>query len=155
MIDFINEDEGSEKPAKYVRVSDNTPMSKILTLLVDYWSIGKPYRPNLALSVIGGAKNFQMEGRKREVFKQGLISAAKTTNAIILTGGTNTGEQHSKITIFYDEFLTRKVNLRSFFTSETSEKIANQLFKFRLDRGRNFFCIRENKRFSLSKIVIF
>ena len=139
MIDFINEDEGSEKPAKYVRVSDNTPMSKILTLLVDYWSIGKPYRPNLALSVIGGAKNFQMEGRKREVFKQGLISAAKTTNAIILTGGTNTGEQHSKITIFYAEFLTRKVNLRSLFTSKTSEKIANQLFKFSLDRGCNFF----------------
>ena len=97
MIDFINEDEGSEKPAKYVRVSDNTPMSKILTLLVDYWSIGKPYRPNLALSVIGGAKNFQMEGRKREVFKQGLISAAKTTNAIILTGGTNTGEYQKKM----------------------------------------------------------
>ena len=96
LIDFINEDEGSEKPAKYVRVSDNTPMSKILTLLVDYWSIFKPNRPHLALSVIGGAKNFQMEGRKREVFKQGLISAAKTTNAIILTGGTNTGEYLKK-----------------------------------------------------------
>ena len=97
LIDFINEDEGSEKPAKYVRVSDNTPMSKILTLLVDYWSIFKPNRPHLALSVIGGAKNFQMEGRKREVFKQGLISAAKTTNAIILTGGTNTGEYLKKM----------------------------------------------------------
>jgi hypothetical protein len=29
LIDFINEDEGSEKPSKYIRVSDNTPMSKI------------------------------------------------------------------------------------------------------------------------------
>ena len=32
-----------------------------------------------------------MEGRKKETFKKGLISAAKSTNAIILTGGTNTG----------------------------------------------------------------
>ena len=144
MIDFINEDEGSEKPAKYVRVSDNTPMSKILTLLVDYWSIGKPYRPNLALSVIGGAKNFQMEGRKREVFKQGLISAAKTTNAIILTGGTNTGE-HSKITIFHAEFLTRKVNLRLICDRFSRVKQVKKLQinfssqDFSLDRGHNFF----------------
>lgn len=41
--------------------------------------------------VSGGAKNFKMEGRKKETFKKGLISAAKSTNAIILTGGTNTG----------------------------------------------------------------
>ena len=66
-------------------------MSKIHTLLVDYWSVLKPYQPHLALSVIGGAKNFRMEGRKREIFKQGLISAAKSTNALILTGGNNTG----------------------------------------------------------------
>ena len=96
LIDFINEDEGSEKPSKYIRVSDNTPMSKIHTLLVDYWGIFKPNRPHLALSVIGGAKNFRMEGRKREIFKKGLISAAKSTNAMILTGGTNTGKYQKK-----------------------------------------------------------
>ena len=45
----------------------------------------------IALSLIGGAKNFKMEGRKKETFKRGLISAAKSTNALILTGGTNTG----------------------------------------------------------------
>ena len=39
----------------------------------------------------GGAKNFRMEGRKKETFKKGLISAAKSTNALILTGGNNTG----------------------------------------------------------------
>ena len=72
-------------------MSDNTPMSKIHTLLVDYWGIFKPNRPHLALSVIGGAKNFRMEGRKREIFKQGLISAAKATNAMCLTGGNNIG----------------------------------------------------------------
>ena len=91
LVDFINEDTGSNKPAKYVRLSDETPMSKIQTLLVDYWSILKPQRPHLALSLIGGAKNFKMEGRKKEIFKNGLISAAKSTNALILTGGNNIG----------------------------------------------------------------
>ena len=32
-----------------------------------------------------------MEGRKKEVFKNGLISAAKSTNALILTAGNNIG----------------------------------------------------------------
>ena len=32
-----------------------------------------------------------MEGRKKEVFKNGLISAAKSTNAVILTAGSNIG----------------------------------------------------------------
>ena len=73
-------------------MSDETPMSKIQTLLVDYWSILKPQRPHLALSLIGGAKNFKMEGRKKEIFKNGLISAAKSTNALILTGGNNIGK---------------------------------------------------------------
>ena len=60
-------------------------------LLVDYWGFLKPRKPYLALSLIGGAKNFRMEGKKKETFKRGLIEAARSTNALILTGGTNTG----------------------------------------------------------------
>ncbi len=32
-----------------------------------------------------------MEGRKKEIFKTGLVKAAKSTNALILTGGNNIG----------------------------------------------------------------
>ena len=80
-------------------------MSKIHTLLVDYWGILKPQKPHLALSLIGGAKNFKMEGRKKEIFKNGLISAAKSTNAIILTGGSNIGKTQS---IQYPDFTYRE-----------------------------------------------
>lgn len=66
-------------------------MHVVKELLTDYWGIYEPHRPHLALSLIGGAKNFRMEGRKKETFKRGLIGAAKSTNALILTGGTNTG----------------------------------------------------------------
>ena len=44
-------------------------MDKVKTLLVDYWNIFKPNRPHLALSLVGGAKNFRLEGRKKETFK--------------------------------------------------------------------------------------
>ena len=58
---------------------------------MDYWGFLKPRKPYLALSLIGGAKNFRMEGKKKETFKRGLIEASRSTNALILTGGTNTG----------------------------------------------------------------
>jgi hypothetical protein len=85
-VDFISDDEGSIKPAKYIRLSDTTPMHKVKELLIDHWGLFRPHRPHLAISLIGGAKNFRMEGRKRETFKAGLIKAAKSTNALILTG---------------------------------------------------------------------
>ena len=37
--------------------------------------------PHLVLSIIGGAKNFRLDGRKKEVFKRGLIGA---TTAIVM-----------------------------------------------------------------------
>ena len=52
---------------------------------MDHWGLMRP-TPHLALrfdtqkqsfiflkSIIGGAKNFRLDGRKREVFKKGLI----------------------------------------------------------------------------------
>ena len=43
---------------------------------MEHWDIMTP-RPHLALSVIGGAKNFKLDGRKKVAFKTGLISAAR------------------------------------------------------------------------------
>ena len=55
--------------SRYIRLSDSTPMEKVKTLLLDYWNIFKPNHPHLALSLVGGAKNFRLEGRKKETFK--------------------------------------------------------------------------------------
>jgi hypothetical protein len=63
----------------------------------------RPHKPHLCLSLIGGAKNFRMEGRKKEIFKSGLIAAAKSTNALILTGGNNTGKA-GQLSQFRDPF---------------------------------------------------
>ena len=76
---------------RYIRISSRSNIERVRELLVDYWGFLKPRKPYLALSLIGGAKNFRMEGKKKETFKRGLIEASRSTNALILTGGTNTG----------------------------------------------------------------
>ena len=66
-------------------------MSNVMELLDSKWDMLNPHRPHLALSIFGGAKFFKLDGRKKEIFKAGLISAARSTHAWLLTGGTNTG----------------------------------------------------------------
>jgi hypothetical protein len=47
--------------------------------------------PQLILSVTGGAQQFTINEDIKSAFKLGLMKAAKTTNAWIITGGTNFG----------------------------------------------------------------
>ena len=59
-----------------MRVADNTPMNTLMDLLMKRWKLVKP---NLVISVTGGAKNFHMKQRLKQVFNQGLMKAAKST----------------------------------------------------------------------------
>jgi hypothetical protein len=52
------------------------------------WSLDSP---NLIISITGGAQDFTIDANTKKAFKKGLIKAAKTTNAWIVTGGTNFG----------------------------------------------------------------
>ncbi len=56
--------------------------------LFGYWNLR---RPKLILSVTGGAKNFTIPHRIKKAFKEGIVKAASSTGAWIITGGTNTG----------------------------------------------------------------
>jgi transient receptor potential cation channel subfamily M protein 2 len=47
--------------------------------------------PKLILSVTGGAQNFRVHSRLKKAFKNGLMRAAISTNAWVITGGTNAG----------------------------------------------------------------
>ena len=73
-----------------MRLADDTRMAVVREYLETCWQLLNP-RPFLALSILGGAKNFQMDGRNKEKFKAGLVAAARVTNAWVITGGTNTG----------------------------------------------------------------
>jgi len=61
-------------------------------LLQQQWALELP---KLVISVHGGIANFDLQPKLKRVCHQGLLQAAKTTGAWIITGGTNTGETFS------------------------------------------------------------
>ncbi|WAR22251.1 TMP2L-like protein [Mya arenaria] len=91
-IDFVNvEHKGGKKPAKYIRLCADSAVEDVFNLMQDYWKIMEPQAPNLVISVVGGAKNFKLDGRNRTTFSDGLIKTAKTTSAWLISSGFNMG----------------------------------------------------------------
>ncbi|XP_067351437.1 transient receptor potential cation channel subfamily M member 7-like isoform X1 [Channa argus] len=74
--------------AKYVRLSHNSRPESILRLMLKEWNMELP---KILISVHGGVQNFELHPRIKQVVGKGLIKAAVTTGAWILTGGVNTG----------------------------------------------------------------
>uniref|UniRef100_A0A665VTJ2 non-specific serine/threonine protein kinase n=1 Tax=Echeneis naucrates TaxID=173247 RepID=A0A665VTJ2_ECHNA len=74
--------------AKYVRLSHDSRPESILRLMLKEWHMELP---KILISVHGGVQNFDLHPRIKQVVGKGLIKAAVTTGAWILTGGVNTG----------------------------------------------------------------
>uniref|UniRef100_A0A4W2CTE6 non-specific serine/threonine protein kinase n=1 Tax=Bos indicus x Bos taurus TaxID=30522 RepID=A0A4W2CTE6_BOBOX len=74
--------------AKYARLSYDTKPEIILQLLLKEWQMELP---KLVISVHGGMQKFELHPRIKQLLGKGLIKAAVTTGAWILTGGVNTG----------------------------------------------------------------
>ncbi|XP_050403200.2 transient receptor potential cation channel subfamily M member 3 isoform X3 [Patella vulgata] len=83
--------QGAPHPSKaqYVRLSSfDTKPEQVLQLLQKNWGLDLP---KLLITVHGGILNFDIQPKLKRVFRKGLLKAAKTTGAWIVTGGTNTG----------------------------------------------------------------
>lgn len=65
---------------QYIRVDYRTSVDDLLLLMKDHWEMELP---NLLISVTGGAQNFTMKPRLKEVFRQGLVKAAESTRKAI------------------------------------------------------------------------
>lgn len=76
-----------------VRGADVDCVAKRLAVLLDEdWQVDELFgKPTVLISVVGGAQDFQMSGRLQRVFHEGLVKAAQTTNAWVVTGGTSSG----------------------------------------------------------------
>ncbi|XP_055055045.2 transient receptor potential cation channel subfamily M member 6 isoform X1 [Misgurnus anguillicaudatus] len=74
--------------AKYVRLSCDTPSEHLLQLMLKEWHMEMP---KLVISVHGGTDNFSLSPRVCQAFSTGLIRAAESTGAWILTDGINMG----------------------------------------------------------------
>ncbi|KAM6931406.1 transient receptor potential cation channel subfamily M member 6 [Xenentodon cancila] len=74
--------------AKYVRVAVDSKPEALLQLMLKEWQME---RPKLVLTVQGGSENFILPPKVKQAFSKGLITAALSTEAWILTDGINTG----------------------------------------------------------------
>ncbi|XP_078252387.1 transient receptor potential cation channel subfamily M member 6 [Rhinoraja longicauda] len=85
-IDF--QDGAYSYRAKYIRVSYDTELHQLLHLMLKEWLMELP---KLLISVHGGSQNFKLPSKVQQLFGKGLIKAAETTGAWIVTEGINTG----------------------------------------------------------------
>ena len=79
---------------------DSKP-DQVLQLLLKHWGLALP---KLLITVHGGILNFDLQPKLKRVFRKGLLKAARTTGAWIITGGTNTGKK-----MFFSDVLHHKV----------------------------------------------
>ncbi|CAF3552086.1 unnamed protein product [Rotaria sp. Silwood1] len=89
---FIKFDENkldtATRLSQYIRLSLTTNAETVVKFMQQGWRLPKP---DLIISVTGGAKSFDMSTRLRKIFQSGLVAAAITTNAWLITAGTNAG----------------------------------------------------------------
>ena len=74
--------------AHFACFSHETSSESLYQVLKHDWKLGKP---KVLLSITGAAQDFKMEPRLELLIKQGLAEAARSTQAWIVTGGTDTG----------------------------------------------------------------
>nr|XP_022319514.1 transient receptor potential cation channel subfamily M member 5-like [Crassostrea virginica] len=80
---------GSEiDTSPYLRCAPDTDAKVVWDMMINQWHLEPP---QLIISVTGGAQRFDLKRRMQETFKRGLMNAATSTCAWIITGGTRTG----------------------------------------------------------------
>uniref|UniRef100_A0A8C0IWW6 Transient receptor potential cation channel subfamily M member 6 n=1 Tax=Chelonoidis abingdonii TaxID=106734 RepID=A0A8C0IWW6_CHEAB len=68
--------------------SYDTKLDQLLHLMVKEWQMELP---KLVISVHGGIQNFKLPSKVKQIFSKGLVKAAETTGAWIITEGINSG----------------------------------------------------------------
>ncbi|CAF3116093.1 unnamed protein product [Rotaria socialis] len=74
--------------SQYIRMALDTDAATVVKFMEEGWHLPNP---DLIISVIGGGQQFHMSPHLRQAFQQGLVIAAATTNAWVITTGVNTG----------------------------------------------------------------
>ncbi|KAM7538952.1 hypothetical protein Aperf_G00000056091 [Anoplocephala perfoliata] len=91
VVSFYRGDRSLNKSAQYLRISDDDNPEYVIKLLISYWGILEHGAPKLCISVLGGLDPVLLESKQIETFREGLMMAAKATNAFVTTYGLNTG----------------------------------------------------------------
>ncbi|XP_060719905.1 transient receptor potential cation channel subfamily M member 4-like [Tachysurus vachellii] len=78
----------SKRHSYFLRLSWDTPSATVYSILTSHWDLQPP---NLVVSVAGGGGKSKVKTWVREVLRQGLVRAAQSTGAWILSGGLREG----------------------------------------------------------------
>uniref|UniRef100_M4ASG4 Transient receptor potential cation channel, subfamily M, member 4a n=1 Tax=Xiphophorus maculatus TaxID=8083 RepID=M4ASG4_XIPMA len=76
------------RQSHFLRLSCDTPPQVIYTLMTEHWGLPSP---NLVVSVVGGEGHEKIKPWVRDILRKGLVRAAQSTGAWILTGGLKEG----------------------------------------------------------------
>ncbi|XP_048027657.1 transient receptor potential cation channel subfamily M member 4-like isoform X2 [Megalobrama amblycephala] len=72
----------------FLRLSSTTYPSWVFNIMREHWKLA---HPNLVVSVFGGEKRSEVKTWVQEVLRQGLVKAAQSTGAWIISGGLREG----------------------------------------------------------------
>ena len=69
-------------------MAEDMNAAMVSKLLLNVWKLPVP---NLLISVLGGTTDFELQPKVKQSIKTGLVQAAETTGAWIITNGLNCG----------------------------------------------------------------
>ncbi|KAM5236219.1 transient receptor potential cation channel subfamily M member 4 [Ctenodactylus gundi] len=84
-LDFMG---AGRKPSNFLRLSDRTDPATVYSLVTRTWGFRAP---NLVVSVLGGSGGPVLQTWLQDLLRRGLVRAAQSTGAWIVTGGLHTG----------------------------------------------------------------
>ncbi|ELW47146.1 Transient receptor potential cation channel subfamily M member 4 [Tupaia chinensis] len=84
-LDFLG---AGRKPSNFLRLSDRTDPATVYNLVTRTWGF---HAPNLVVSVLGGSRGLVLQTWLQDLLRRGLVRAAQSTGAWIVTGGLHTG----------------------------------------------------------------
>ncbi|XP_021571284.1 transient receptor potential cation channel subfamily M member 4 [Carlito syrichta] len=84
-LDFLG---AGRNPSNFLRLSDRTDPATVYSLVTRTWGFRAP---NLVVSVLGGSGGPVLQTWLQDLLRRGLVRAAQSTGAWIVTGGLHTG----------------------------------------------------------------
>nr|XP_020042541.1 transient receptor potential cation channel subfamily M member 4 [Castor canadensis] len=84
-LDFVG---SGRKHSNFLRLSDRTDPATVYSLVTRTWGFRAP---NLVVSVLGGSGGPVLQTWLQDLLRRGLVRAAQSTGAWIVTGGLHTG----------------------------------------------------------------
>lgn len=84
-IDFL---EGALTARYWIRVVPTSSALRLVKMMDHYWGLPKP---EVLITVTGGAQDFALSTQLQQAFDRGLVSAATSAKAWLITAGSDTG----------------------------------------------------------------